>query len=76
MRNVTHELKNPITTVGVAIEALSDFNVLDHPERTWSNSPISPNTELKLAPPSSSSYKRKHPAFEDAEPWSSSSPIS
>ena len=32
--NVTHELKTPITTVGVAIEALSDFEVLENPERT------------------------------------------
>jgi len=32
--NVTHELKTPITTVGVAIEALSDFEVLKNPERT------------------------------------------
>lgn len=32
--NVTHELKTPITTVGVAIEALSNFNALQNPERT------------------------------------------
>ncbi|MEL6672351.1 MAG: HAMP domain-containing sensor histidine kinase [Bacteroidota bacterium] len=32
--NVTHELKTPITTVGVAIEALSSFQVLHNPERT------------------------------------------
>lgn len=32
--NVTHELKTPITTVGVAIEALRNFNVLNDPERT------------------------------------------
>lgn len=32
--NVTHELKTPITTVGVAIEALSNFHVLENPERT------------------------------------------
>lgn len=32
--NVTHELKTPITTVGVAIEALSDFNALADPQRT------------------------------------------
>ncbi len=32
--NVTHELKTPITTVSVAIEALSDFEVLENPERT------------------------------------------
>jgi two-component system, OmpR family, phosphate regulon sensor histidine kinase PhoR len=32
--NVTHELKTPITTVGVAIEALSNFNAMQNPERT------------------------------------------
>lgn len=32
--NVTHELKTPITTVGVAIEALSNFDALKNPERT------------------------------------------
>jgi two-component system, OmpR family, phosphate regulon sensor histidine kinase PhoR len=32
--NVTHELKTPIATVGVAIEALNSFNALDNPSRT------------------------------------------
>lgn len=32
--NVTHELKTPITTVGVAIEALSSFNAMENPERS------------------------------------------
>ncbi|MEM8908776.1 MAG: HAMP domain-containing sensor histidine kinase [Bacteroidota bacterium] len=32
--NVTHELKTPITTVGVAIEAMRNFNALQNPERT------------------------------------------
>lgn len=32
--NVTHELKTPITTVGVALEALSDFEVLRNPDQT------------------------------------------
>ena len=32
--NITHELKTPITTVGVALEALSNFNVLQQPEKT------------------------------------------
>lgn len=31
--NITHELKTPITTVGVALEALNDFEVLKNPER-------------------------------------------
>ena len=32
--NITHELKTPITTVRVAIEALSDFDALREPART------------------------------------------
>ncbi len=32
--NVTHELKTPVTTVGVALEALSNFNGLANPELT------------------------------------------
>ncbi|MCC6412282.1 MAG: HAMP domain-containing histidine kinase [Saprospiraceae bacterium] len=32
--NITHELKTPITTVGVALEAMSDFNVLNNPAQT------------------------------------------
>lgn len=32
--NVTHELKTPITTVGVALEALSDFEALRDPVKT------------------------------------------
>ncbi|MBK8921492.1 MAG: hypothetical protein IPM81_08270 [Saprospirales bacterium] len=32
--NITHELKTPITTVGVALEALSDFDALHNPEKT------------------------------------------
>ncbi len=33
IRNITHELKTPITTVGVAIEALENFDAKDNPER-------------------------------------------
>jgi two-component system, OmpR family, phosphate regulon sensor histidine kinase PhoR len=33
IRNMTHELKTPIATVSVAVEALQDFGVLQHPER-------------------------------------------
>ncbi len=32
--NITHELKTPITTVGVALEALSSFDALQNPQRT------------------------------------------
>jgi len=34
--NITHELKTPIATVTVAIEALQRFNAMDNPERTQS----------------------------------------
>lgn len=44
--NITHELKTPITTVGVALEALSDFEVLDNPQKTREYLGISQN-ELK-----------------------------
>ena len=32
--NITHELKTPIATVGVAIEALKNFNAINDPTRT------------------------------------------
>jgi two-component system phosphate regulon sensor histidine kinase PhoR len=32
--NITHELKTPVATVSVALEALKNFNALDDPKRT------------------------------------------
>lgn len=34
MNNMTHELKTPISTVGLALEAMQNFEILDNPERT------------------------------------------
>ncbi|MFN0213423.1 MAG: sensor histidine kinase [Saprospiraceae bacterium] len=34
IRNMTHELKTPISTVSAAIEALQNFDALDNPART------------------------------------------
>jgi two-component system phosphate regulon sensor histidine kinase PhoR len=34
--NITHEFKTPIATIGVALESIKDFNVLNHPEKTTS----------------------------------------
>lgn len=41
--NITHELKTPIATVGVAIEALKNFNAMDDPVRTKEYLDISSN---------------------------------
>lgn len=47
--NVTHELKTPIATVGVAIEALRNFNALQDPQRTKEYLDISSNELQRLS---------------------------
>ncbi len=47
--NVTHELKTPVTTVSVAIEALQHFNVLQNPTLTQEYLEISQNELNRLA---------------------------
>jgi two-component system phosphate regulon sensor histidine kinase PhoR len=46
--NITHELKTPIATVGVAIEALKSFNAMDDPKRTHEYLSISQNELQRL----------------------------
>jgi two-component system phosphate regulon sensor histidine kinase PhoR len=46
--NITHELKTPIATVGVAIEALKNFNAMQDPQRTKEYLDISSNELLRL----------------------------
>ena len=46
--NITHELKTPIATVGVAIEALRNFNAIDDPRRTREYLDISQNELQRL----------------------------
>lgn len=47
--NITHELKTPIATVGVAIEALKSFNAMDNPQRTREYLDISGNELQRLS---------------------------
>ncbi|MBA4852145.1 cell wall metabolism sensor histidine kinase WalK [Emticicia sp. BO119] len=47
--NITHELKTPISTVSVAIEALSNFNVLQNPVQTKEYLEISKNELNRLS---------------------------
>lgn len=47
--NVTHELKTPITTVGVAIEAMSRFDALKNPAQTKEYLDISKNELNRLS---------------------------
>ena len=48
--NITHELKTPISTVHVALEALQNFNVIDNPVKTkeYLNISISELNRLEL----------------------------
>lgn len=43
--NITHEFKTPIATIGVAIESIKNFNVIDDKEKTKSYLDVS-NTQL------------------------------
>jgi len=47
--NITHELKTPIATVGVAIEALRNFNAMQDPLRTKEYLDISANELQRLS---------------------------
>jgi two-component system phosphate regulon sensor histidine kinase PhoR len=47
--NITHELKTPIATVGVAIEALKNFNAINDPQRTQEYLAISQNELHRLS---------------------------
>jgi two-component system phosphate regulon sensor histidine kinase PhoR len=47
--NITHELKTPIATVSVAIEALKNFNALHDPQRTREYLDISGNELQRLS---------------------------
>jgi two-component system phosphate regulon sensor histidine kinase PhoR len=47
--NITHELKTPIATVGVAIEALKSFNAMQDPQKTREYLDISANELQRLS---------------------------
>lgn len=46
--NISHELKTPVATVGVAIEALKNFNAMHDPQRTREYLDISTNELQRL----------------------------
>jgi len=47
--NISHELKTPVATVGVAIEALKSFNALQDPQRSKEYLDISTNELQRLS---------------------------
>ncbi|MBY0435167.1 MAG: HAMP domain-containing histidine kinase, partial [Cyclobacteriaceae bacterium] len=47
--NMTHELKTPVTTVGVALEALKNFNGLENPKLTQEYLAIAQNELSRLS---------------------------
>lgn len=49
IRNVTHELKTPVATVSVAIEALKNFHAMDKPELTREYLDIAQNELNRLS---------------------------
>ena len=46
--NITHEFKTPIATIGVALESIQNFNVIDDKEKTKTYLDISSNQLSKL----------------------------
>ncbi|WP_299889034.1 ATP-binding protein [uncultured Lacinutrix sp.] len=46
--NITHEFKTPIATIGVALESIKDFNVIDDKEKTKKYLNLSTNQLSKL----------------------------
>ena len=48
INNITHEFKTPITTIGTAIEAIKEFNILQDKEKTDEYLAISKNQLQKL----------------------------
>ena len=71
--NITHELKTPITTVSVALEAMSNFNALGNPEKTGEYLNISKNELNRLSILVDKVLKMS--IFESREPQISPEPI-
>ncbi|MCK5824949.1 MAG: HAMP domain-containing histidine kinase [Ichthyobacteriaceae bacterium] len=49
MNNMTHELKTPISTIGLALEAMQNFKILDNPQRTEQYITIARKENKRLA---------------------------